>query len=166
MSLEATGKPIPRRTGGASGLSLISRGGRTAIALFVGDAKYKNLTDRSTPNADLYQLLAYATALDLPGGTLIYAQDKAEPRTYAVNYAGKRLSVVALDISRPLEDVLEQVGVIARRLKDSGESRVPALTAIEGFRFLAALGMTGKWIGLALRGLVGKWRSRFPLSRE
>ena len=97
------------------------------ICTFVGDAKYKNLTDRSTPNADLYQLLAYATALDLPGGTLIYAQDKAEPRTYAVNYAGKRLSVVALDISRPLEDVLEQMRGIARRLKDSGESRIPAL---------------------------------------
>ena len=48
------------------------------ICTFVGDAKYKNLTDRSTPNADLYQLLAYATALDLPGGSLIYAQGEAE----------------------------------------------------------------------------------------
>ena len=57
---------------------------RTADALFVGDAKYKNLADRSAPNADLYQLLAYATALDLPGGTLIYAQDKAEPHMFAV----------------------------------------------------------------------------------
>ena len=97
------------------------------ICTFVGDAKYKNLADRSTPNADLYQLLAYATALDLPGGTLIYAQGEAEPRTYAVNYAGKRLSVVALDISRPLGEVLEQVRDIARRLKRSAESRFPAL---------------------------------------
>ena len=31
------------------------------------------------PNADLYQLLAYATALDLPGGMLIYAEGEAEP---------------------------------------------------------------------------------------
>ena len=99
------------------------RGGR---CLFVGDAKYKNLAERSVPNADLYQLLAYTTALNLPGGTLIYAKDEAEPRTYEVRHAGKRLEVVALDISLPLEDVLEQVGVIARRLKRSGESRVPA----------------------------------------
>ena len=104
------------------------RGGR---CLFVGDAKYKNLADRSIPNADLYQLLAYATALDLPGGTLIYAQGKAEPRTYAVNYAGKRLSVVALDISRPLGEVLEQVRGIARRLKRSAESRLPALQPLK-----------------------------------
>ena len=99
------------------------RGGR---CLFVGDAKYKNLTDRSVPNADLYQLLAYTTALNLPSGTLIYAQGEAEPRTYEVSYIGKRLEVVALDILRPLDDVLEQVRSIARRLKRSGESRVPA----------------------------------------
>ena len=34
---------------------------------FVGDAKYKNVTGERVPNADLYQLLAYTTALDLPG---------------------------------------------------------------------------------------------------
>ena len=90
------------------------RGGR---CLFVGDAKYKNLTGHSVPNADLYQLLAYATALNLAGGTLIYAQDEAEPHTYEVNYAGKQLSVIALDISRPVDDVLKQVRRIAANLK-------------------------------------------------
>ena len=90
------------------------RGGR---CLFVGDAKYKNLADRAVPNADLYQLLAYTTALNLPAGTLIYAQDKAEPRTYEVNYASKRLSVTALDISLPVDEILEQVRRIAANLK-------------------------------------------------
>ena len=41
---------------------------------FVGDAKYKNLTSHRVPNSDLYQMLSYATALDLPGGLLVYAQ--------------------------------------------------------------------------------------------
>ena len=44
---------------------------------FVGDAKYKRADDGHVPNADLYQLLAYATALDLPGGLLAYAQGEA-----------------------------------------------------------------------------------------
>ena len=44
---------------------------------FVGDAKYKRIRDEHVPNADLYQLLAYTTALDLPGGLLIYAQGEA-----------------------------------------------------------------------------------------
>ena len=29
------------------------------------------------PNADLYQLLAYTTALNLPGGLLVYAKGEA-----------------------------------------------------------------------------------------
>ena len=43
---------------------------------FVADIKYK-LTDDSASgsNADLYQLLAYTTALDLPEGVLIYCRD-------------------------------------------------------------------------------------------
>ena len=50
--------------------------GRTCT--FVGDAKYKRVEDRRVPNADLYQLLAYTIALDLPGGLLIYAHGEAE----------------------------------------------------------------------------------------
>lgn len=47
---------------------------------FVADVKYK-LTDESVggPNADLYQLLAYTTALDLPEGMLIYCLDADDP---------------------------------------------------------------------------------------
>ena len=43
---------------------------------FVGDAKYKRVRVEGVPNADLYQLLAYVTALNLPAGLLIYAQGR------------------------------------------------------------------------------------------
>ncbi len=46
---------------------------------FVGDVKYKR--DDRVANPDLYQLLAYATAFDLPGGLLIYA-GKSPPDTH------------------------------------------------------------------------------------
>lgn len=85
---------------------------------FVGDAKYKNLTDTSAPNADLYQLLAYATALDLPGGLLVYAQGEAMPVSYRVRSANKRLDVMALDLSGSLEDVLERVKMVATRIRE------------------------------------------------
>ena len=65
---------------------------------FVGDAKYKNVTGEHVPNADLYQLLAYTTALDLPGGLLVYARGEAAERTYRVRNAGKLLEVVAVDL--------------------------------------------------------------------
>ena len=81
--------------------------------VFVGDAKYKRIRDERVPNADLYQLLAYATALDLPGGMLIYAEGEADPVVHEVRYSGKRLEVAALDLSGPLEEVLERVDQIA-----------------------------------------------------
>ena len=88
-----------------------------ATCTFVGDAKYKNLTDRPVPGADLYQLLAYATALDLPGGLLVYAQGEADTASYLVRHSGKRLDVVALDLSGTLDEVLERVDCIAAQVQ-------------------------------------------------
>ena len=58
---------------------------------FVADAKYKRAESGSAPNADLYQLLAYTTALDLSGGLLIYAEGESRRRTgYAIRASGWR----------------------------------------------------------------------------
>ena len=85
--------------------------------VFVGDAKYKNIAgERRVPNADLYQLLAYATALDLPGGFLIYAQGEADTTTYRVRRSGKRLVVASLDLSGTLDDVLIRVSELAEHV--------------------------------------------------
>ena len=84
--------------------------------VFVGDAKYKR-TDERVPNVDLHQLFAYATALDLPGGLLVYAEGKREPATYHVRHSGKRLEVAALDLSGTLDALLERVGCLARRVR-------------------------------------------------
>ena len=91
--------------------------------VFVGDAKYKRIENESVPNADLYQLLAYVTALDLPGGLLIYAQGEAETATYSVRNLDKRLEVAALDLRGSLAAVLARVDSIAdgiRALRDEG----------------------------------------------
>ncbi len=86
-------------------------GGR---CVFVGDAKYKRTDIRSAPNADLYQLLAYTTALDLPSGLLIYAKGEADPITHTVARSCKRLRVAALDLDGELEEVLNHVRRIAK----------------------------------------------------
>ena len=36
--------------------------------IFVGDAKYKNITCEKVPNADIYQMLAYCTVANLTWG--------------------------------------------------------------------------------------------------
>ena len=85
--------------------------------MFVGDAKYKKIVHSTVPNADLYQLLAYTTALDLPGGLLIYAQGEAEAATYDIRHTCKQLEVVALDLSCSLEEILDRVKAIAHRIE-------------------------------------------------
>lgn len=84
---------------------------------WVGDAKYKRLPVGAYRNADLYQILAYAVALDLPGGTLIYAADEGvSAAEHIVVEDGKRLQVVALDLLAPPAKVLQQIGAIADRV--------------------------------------------------
>ena len=85
--------------------------------VFVGDAKYKNVTGEHVPNTDLYQMLAYVTALELPGGLLIYAQGEVDTGTYLVRNYGKRLEVAALDLSGTLDDILARVWVIASKIE-------------------------------------------------
>jgi 5-methylcytosine-specific restriction enzyme subunit McrC len=83
--------------------------------VWVGDAKYKRLPPGAYRNADLYQLLAYAVKLGLSGGVLIYAADEGvSAAEHVVVEAGKRLRVVALDLSASPPKVIQQVGAIAQ----------------------------------------------------
>ena len=86
--------------------------------MFVGDAKYKNLAEREVPESDIYQLLAYVTALDLPGGMLVYAEGEARRGEHIVRRSGKTLDVESLDISGDLEEVLGRVSRIADRVHE------------------------------------------------
>ena len=86
--------------------------------IFVGDAKYKKIVHDRVPNADLYQLLAYVTALGLPGGLLIYAKDEAEPRKYHIRHSDKLLEVAALDLAGTLDEVLARVDGLAEKIKE------------------------------------------------
>ena len=91
---------------------------------FVGDAKYKRIRYEHAPNADLYQLLAYATALDLPGGLLVYAQGEAEQATHRVRHAGIRLEIAALDLSGTIDELLTRIDELADQIHAlRGEAR-------------------------------------------
>ena len=97
---------------------------------FVGDAKYKRIDIKSVPNADLYQILAYATALDLPGGLLVYAKGEANPEVHDVLHAGKRLEVVAVDLAGSIEDLRATIDEVARRVRSlRNEARRSTLAA-------------------------------------
>ena len=96
---------------------------------FVGDAKYKDLTGKRAENDDLYQLLAYVTALNLPGGLLIYAQGDDKLETYSVRYADRQLEVAALNLSGTLDDIRSRVATIADHVETLRRKAISAKAA-------------------------------------
>ena len=100
---------------------------------FVGDAKYKHIKT-NVPNADLYQLLAYATALDLPGGLLIYAKGERRPASYRVRHAGKCLEIAEVDLTSDADALLSRMRKLAKRverIRDAGRlGRPPATVSL------------------------------------
>lgn len=82
----------------------------------VVDAKYKQEKPSGYPYADLYQVLAYCTALCLPRGHLVYARGSADPARHVVRYSGIEIVCHALDLTFPPAKLLAQVGDIADEL--------------------------------------------------
>jgi 5-methylcytosine-specific restriction enzyme subunit McrC len=75
----------------------------------VVDAKYKAEQPAGYPNADLYQLLAYCTALGLPRGHLVYAAGSGEPAVHTIRSAGVEIVCHALDLATPPAQLLSQM---------------------------------------------------------
>ncbi len=109
------------------------RGGR---CVFVGDAKYKRLEHgfsyQGGHHADIYQMLAYCIAANLPSGLLVYAAGEAEPAIHRIPHAGKTIEVAALDLSGPPQSVLAEVSRIAERVQAHRQGARSANPLVEG----------------------------------
>ena len=75
--------------------------------VYVGDVKYKLTGSGLARNPDYYQLLAYATALGLPEGLLIYCQleGSVPDREITVHHTTTSLRTHALDLSGTAEEM-------------------------------------------------------------
>jgi 5-methylcytosine-specific restriction enzyme subunit McrC len=86
------------------------------------DAKYKQLRDARFPNSDAYQMLAYCTAFALPGGFLVYAQDREQrPRTHHLRDERTRIHVRTIDVEQAPEKLLAEVDRLAHEIAASGQ---------------------------------------------
>lgn len=96
--------------------------------VMVGDAKYKRTTARGVTHPDIYQLLAYAIAADLPGGLLVYAKGEAEETIHETIQLDRQLIVRTLDLSQNPEAILSQVASVAEIVEQLAHRRmkVPA----------------------------------------
>lgn len=80
------------------------------------DVKYKAEQSSGYPQEDLYQLLAYCTALGLDRGHLVYAAGDAQPLVHTVRNAGIDLVCHALDLAAPPDGLLAQVRRLGTQL--------------------------------------------------
>lgn len=90
---------------------------RASRCRFVGDVKYKRDVAARGKHPDLYQVLSYAVAADLPGGLLVYAAGEDRAGVHRVRHLGKRLEVVSLDLGGSPREVLAQVAAVASRIR-------------------------------------------------
>ncbi|MFD7033579.1 McrC family protein [Streptomyces sp. NPDC059917] len=84
--------------------------------LAVADAKYKAEKRDGYPDADLYQMLAYCTALGLREGHLIYAKGNAPHAAHRVRHAGIVLHQHALDLDQEPTALLADIASLAHHL--------------------------------------------------
>jgi 5-methylcytosine-specific restriction enzyme subunit McrC len=90
------------------------RNGKTIAVI---DAKYKSEKPSGYPNADLYQLLAYCTVLNLKLGHLVYAAGNEQPARHVIRQAGTEIICHALNLDHQpaalLADVRGLAGAVA-----------------------------------------------------
>lgn len=84
--------------------------------LGVADAKYKAEKPAGFPDADLYQMLAYCTALGLPEGHLIYAKGNAPYAAHSVRHSSITIFQHALELDQPPAGLLAEIRGLAQRL--------------------------------------------------
>ncbi|MFD8648764.1 McrC family protein [Streptomyces mirabilis] len=85
----------------------------------VVDAKYKAEKRGGFPDADLYQMLAYCTALGLREGHLVYAKGNASHAAHQVRHAGIVIHQHALDLDQEPAGLLADIDSVAQRLADT-----------------------------------------------
>jgi 5-methylcytosine-specific restriction enzyme subunit McrC len=99
------------------------------IPAAVVDAKYKVEKPAGFPHADIYQMLAYCTALRLRNGHLVYAKGHADERTHAVRNADVTLHIHTLDLAALPAELLRQVDRLADRIAGSARAVLSTIEA-------------------------------------
>lgn len=91
------------------------RYGRSGRPQSVVDAKYKAESPAGYPNQDLYQMLAYCTALRVPVGHLVYAEGGDRPPV-TVRHAQITIVQHAVDLGGSVEGLLRRVDQLAQSM--------------------------------------------------
>ena len=100
---------------------------RPLIAL---DCKYKQLAPGDFINSDVYQLLAYSTALNVDTGLIAYPKSEvASPGSIRVTSGGPEISQVLIDLDVPREEMPNECDRFATLMANRMPAAIIANTA-------------------------------------
>ncbi|HEV2072017.1 MAG TPA: hypothetical protein VGR29_00100 [Thermomicrobiales bacterium] len=89
------------------------------IDILIGDTKYKKLGTDDHKHADLYQTLAYCTALDVRAGVLIYPRHNiVREDRLAVRNSPVTLHETSVDLRGSITHIEHEIDELAQRLRD------------------------------------------------
>lgn len=101
--------------------------------VFIGDAKYKRTSTGTGPESDVYQLLAYLTAYDVPEGVLVYAkEDEAPSQMIRVRNADKTIWTWPIDLTGDVPSIDRAIDDLAGWIEERTQSRRPPALALVG----------------------------------
>jgi 5-methylcytosine-specific restriction enzyme subunit McrC len=90
--------------------------------ILIGDTKYKKLGSDDHKHADLYQMLAYCTALDVRSGVLIYPRHNiVREDTLSIRHSPILLRETSVDLRGTIPDIERGIDSLADRLRAWGE---------------------------------------------
>ena len=84
--------------------------------LAVADAKYKAEKPNGFPEADLYQMVAYCTSLNLKEGHLIYAKGNTSSGSHRVKNVNLTIHQHALELNQKPTKLIKDVQALANRI--------------------------------------------------
>lgn len=99
--------------------------------LFVGEARYALPAGGpgafDAQQADIYRMLAYCAAADLPSGLLVYASGgPPDSSVHRIRNTGKAIEVVSIDLEGSPGETLRQVQALGERVKEHRNGTVVA----------------------------------------
>ncbi len=99
-------------------LSIVQRWARTVQRRFYSGLVQFHFRFGGIKNTDLYQLLAYTIAANVPYGLLVYAAGEGEPAYHQVPAVGKTLEVAVLDVKGEPDAILSSIASLAGRIRN------------------------------------------------
>jgi 5-methylcytosine-specific restriction enzyme subunit McrC len=93
---------------------------RDGTHMLVADCKYKRLLSGEHKHHDLYQLLAYCTAMDIREGILIYPRHLVDVATQiTVRGADVKLRELTVDLGGSTSEIICELDILADRIRQS-----------------------------------------------